>query len=763
MTIRITGMNSGLDTEAIIKELASARSVKVENIKKDQTKLSWKIDAWKNLNTKIYSFYSDVLSDMRFDYAYSKKTTKVSNPNAVSVVTSGNAVDGVQSMKIKKLAKSSYLTGGEIKGKAASFTGGKVGVTVGSLTGSELKLSNGDKASNETTLADLGIGTNDGEAMSLVLEHSNGTKITMAGFTGASTLEQVASSIDGYERVEAKFDETTGQFVIKTNNTGETFTISAVVLNEDKTNSNEVQASQKLVNTLGLAGMSQPGSPAAATTLANFGLAGNEWKLDVTVGGVKKELTFTAADTLEGVAAKLDGAGLKARFDAEEGRFVIGAKVAGQSFSISAAGGSEASASLLEKLGLQGAAAVQPAGTVNNGTTKLSELGIGTDGSEVKFKLKVAGKTEEVTLKGSQTLDDVAAMFKEKGLNAKFDEVTKRFFISAKESGEANGFEIEATDEDGANALRSMGLYYTPGNYYGSDGYVKKENEATMVKAQDAEIELNGATFKSSKNTFEINGLTITALQETKDDETVTLTTQRDTDGIYDMVKNFIKKYNELINEMDKLYNAKSASKYEPLTAEEKDALSDTEVEEWEKKIKEALLRRDTTLYSVSAAMKDAMVSTSIADTAKLNDGKNLYLTFFGIETLGYFKAKENEKNAYHISGDSDDSDVKNNDDKLKKAIASDPDTVVNFFKKLATNLYTALEDKMGRTDYSSAFTVYNDKQMESELKKYESKITTEQKKLNEYTDRWYKKFSQMEVAMGKMQSKQNSITGLFG
>ena len=43
MTIRITGMNSGLDTEAIISELASARSIKVQKIEKNQTKLSWKI------------------------------------------------------------------------------------------------------------------------------------------------------------------------------------------------------------------------------------------------------------------------------------------------------------------------------------------------------------------------------------------------------------------------------------------------------------------------------------------------------------------------------------------------------------------------------------------------------------------------------------------------------------------------------------------------------------------------------------------------
>ena len=69
----------------------------------------------------------------------------------------------------------------------------------------------------------------------------------------------------------------------------------------------------------------------------------------------------------------------------------------------------------------------------------------------------------------------------------------------------------------------------------------------------------------------------------------------------------------------------------------------------------------------------------------------------------------------------------------------------------------------MGRTDYSSAFTVYNDKQMDIELKQYDSKITTEQKKLNDYIDRWYAKFSQMEVALSKINSKESSISSLFG
>ena len=105
MAIRITGMYSGLDTESIITELASAQSTKKNSLVKAQTKLSWKQDAWKALNTKIYSLYSNTLSNMRFEGSYQKKATKVSNESAVSVITSNESVNGVQSMKITQLAK----------------------------------------------------------------------------------------------------------------------------------------------------------------------------------------------------------------------------------------------------------------------------------------------------------------------------------------------------------------------------------------------------------------------------------------------------------------------------------------------------------------------------------------------------------------------------------------------------------------------------------------------------------------------------------
>ena len=69
----------------------------------------------------------------------------------------------------------------------------------------------------------------------------------------------------------------------------------------------------------------------------------------------------------------------------------------------------------------------------------------------------------------------------------------------------------------------------------------------------------------------------------------------------------------------------------------------------------------------------------------------------------------------------------------------------------------------MSSTDYSSAFTVYNDKEMKKELSDYDSKISDAQDKLNDYLDKWYAKFSKMETAMAKMQSKTDALTNMLG
>ena len=139
-----------------------------------------------------------------------------------------------------------------------------------------------------------------------------------------------------------------------------------------------------------------------------------------------------------------------------------------------------------------------------------------------------------------------------------------------------------------------------------------------------------------------------------------------------------------------------------------------------------------------------------------------LYLSDFGINTLGYFNAKDNEKGAYHIDGDPDDTSTSGNGDKLKTAIANDPDKVVAFFTQLSKNLYGKLGDMMKKTEYSSSFTLYDDVAMKEEYDDYTSKIKTQEQKITDFEDRYYKKFSAMETALAKLQSKESAVSGLF-
>ena len=58
MAIRLSGIASGLDTDAMVQELVSAYSLKQESYEKQKTKLEWKQEVWKDLNKSIYSFYT---------------------------------------------------------------------------------------------------------------------------------------------------------------------------------------------------------------------------------------------------------------------------------------------------------------------------------------------------------------------------------------------------------------------------------------------------------------------------------------------------------------------------------------------------------------------------------------------------------------------------------------------------------------------------------------------------------------------------------
>lgn len=382
--------------------------------------------------------------------------------------------------------------------------------------------------------------------------------------------------------------------------------------------------------------------------------------------------------------------------------------------------------------------------------TKMSELGVTGDS---EFTVTVGGETQTIKLTEDTTISGVVSQLQNIGLNANFDENSHRLFVGAKEAGKDSDFTIANVS---GSALAKLGLG-TIKEYNKADaatGY--GEDVAVKVSGQDAAITLNGATFTSNTNTFNINGLTITCTAET--DEEITLTTQNDTEGIYNVVKNFIKEYNAVINELDKVYGADRAKDYEPLTDEEKEEMSETEIEKWEKKIKDSLLSGDSTVSEISTSLKQIMISGVEVG------GKQMYLSNFGISTLSYFSSADNEKGAYHIDGDKDDAATSGNSDKLSAMIASDPETVTKFFTGLTQKLYTKLGELSKSVEgYSSFNSFYADKKMKEDYNGYKSKIADLEEKLKDYEDQWYAKFAAMETAMAKLQKNTSALSSMLG
>lgn len=407
-------------------------------------------------------------------------------------------------------------------------------------------------------------------------------------------------------------------------------------------------------------------------------------------------------------------------------------------------------------------------------TDKLSEIDSNLTGKTISLTTGTGtdAKTTDIEITADMTINDLVAKFKDAGVNASFDTTNQRFFINSTGTGSAKNFTLTSDD---STALASLGL--DPNTTYTDINGSK--NSCVKIEGQDAEIVLNGATFVSDSNTFSINGLTINTLGVT--DEEISLVTSTDYDGIYNTIKDFLTEYNDLINEMDKLYNADSARKYDMLTNDEKDSMTDDEVEQWEDKIKSALLRKDNSLYNVmntlTTTMMDGYYENNLSDKQKKNmsaseisawykenGGKKHYLSDYGIGTLSYFEAQDNEHHAYHINGDADDEFTSTKEDKLKAAIAEDPEGTANFFATLCKTLYSKLDETMSEsTEYSSIYKVYNDKQLKKDYKDYTKKISDAEDELNDYEDRWYNKFSKMEVALSKLQSQTSSISSMLG
>lgn len=622
---------------------------------------------------------------MRFSTDYSKKITDVSNSSIVSVISSDDAMNATQTLKVEELATTGYMTGAEIS-----------------------KADGGD-VTKDTKLADLGI------AAGSKITVSVGGKTTDIQITEDTTMWGFVNQLKG-AGVEANFDEKNQRLHIAAPKSGAKNDFAITASNTDGTNA---------LNKLGILSYD-----------AN------------TIEAYKKYAEMDATQRQEAIDKDVESR-LQSYISQREN--LLKTKETQE----------KALAEAKEAFEKE-----YPGETIEDALANKADLKQNID------KLK-------------EELKDESSALTEDQKKAKQEELTKlEGKMSALENYENQQKALDATEKSISDVESYLNINDTdPDNVVitastkltgeVTTAWDNKINEAKDIVAkynsntltgsdvkrtvgQDAKIVLNGVTYTGDSNTFEVNGLTITALQ--KSSEEVTLTTRRDTEGVYNKIKSFLKEYNAIINEMDKLYNAESTKEYEPLTDEEKKELSESEIEKWEDKIKGSILRRDSNLSTISNAMKNIMLQGATVN------GKQMYLSDFGIETLGYFGAAENERNAYHINGDEDDLAVSSKTNDLKAAIAADPDAVIGFFSQLSQNLYSELSKQSSSVEGVRSFgNFYDDKRMEDDYNSYKTKIKQQEDKLTALEEKWYNKFAAMETALAKLQSNQSAVSSLLG
>ncbi|HBY71742.1 MAG TPA: hypothetical protein DEG06_05810 [Lachnospiraceae bacterium] len=709
MPVRMTGMISGMDTESLIKGMVDAQRLKNKRVEDKQTLLGWKQDRWKELNTKLYKLYTADLNKMRLKSSYMTKKVSSTNEDLVTVNSKVNAPVGSHELTIDALARSQYVTSGVIK------------VGTGD-TATEAKAS--------TKLTELGV-----DAGTLINLTSNGKTATLE-VTDKTTITDFVNFAKG-AGYSANFDETYGRLFIsaKSSGTKSAFQITA-------TTSTATAPKNELLNITGYSYLTAEDKKKVDAAIAT--LAATEVNEDKESEAAK--VAKVAIDTLKVFAEK-------------EAKRIIASNVDEEIRAEVAPGAQKAEEDRIKQLVLE--EYLEKNETTEDKLTdeqkaeitKLQDERIAASADRIKYAVKDAVDIAIAEEKAKEAPNRYT-LAEEANQMAISDAMDQAGTVAA--TYQANS---KTAQTDVSSVLKGIGLDALKADgsidvdKVGKDEMGNPIIVSTVVAAEDSKITYNGVEYSNSSNVININGLELT-LNGVSNGEKIHLNVSNNSQGVYDTVKKFISSYNDILKEMNDLYYADSAKGYNPLSDDEKAAMTDKQIEKWEDKIKDSILRRDSTLGSLLDAMKSVMQSSVEVD------GSNYSLSSFGIMTSKSYS----EKGLLHIYGNEDDPEFASMEDKLMKALEEDPDTVMEVMSQVSQKLYDTMHEKMKSIpNIRSAFTFYNDKEMANQHTEYAKKIAKLEKKVIEMENKYYKQFAAMESAMAKMQSQSNALAGMLG
>jgi len=370
-----------------------------------------------------------------------------------------------------------------------------------------------------------------------------------------------------------------------------------------------------------------------------------------------------------------------------------------------------------------------------------------TNGMDISFKIN--GKQVNIDPNTMSMNDVISAINSQTDVQAVYDEGTGKVLLSTKETGKNS--KIEITDD--------------------TQGFMSNVLKITNSSAtgDDASFELNGLLTTRPSNSFTINGVEI-KLNAKSTTSTTTITTSKDVDKIVNDIKDFINEYNDLIKLLNEKTKETRYRDFKPLTDDQRKELKESEITNWEAKAKSGLLAGDSILTKVLADMR-LSIASEVSSTGNIKQ-----IAAVGIET-GTYK----EVGKLYLK----------NEDKLRDALANDPDSVIalftsnpppttdangesvppahkalGIFQRLYNDVKTALDEmnkKAGTSSYSTSLsdTLNPESTIGKSIKALTDKMRTQNDNLKMLETRYYRQFTAMEVAMNKFNSQSASLFGM--
>lgn len=703
MPLRMTGMTSGLDTDSIVSALMEAQTTKKTKVENKKTKLEWTQNIWTGLNKKLYSFYTDSAGKMRFQSSYQTKKAASSDASILTATAQSSASSGSYTVKVNQLAAAQYVTSAKVSAKSTDASG--------KVTES--------KVTSDTKLSALGFDT-EGDT---TIEITAGEKTINLNVDETTTVRDFVNALKD-AGLNASFDEKQGRFFISAKESGADgkFTITSKTMTGE-----QVAAQNKLMDSVDYSNLS----------------SGDQDTVKKILSDLKN-----AQDTSAAADAEKSLQDISDRTAKEKATEYYNNKLTDDILS----------QYKYETDGTDGTGDAHKAGDIDYSKVKQAlqnadlDNNVYTDSDRLivlKQKIIEPAVTEKLASEEYTGKIDNAVT---SGLeDAGIEKQSERYStIRLAVNGYAQAMK-DGTEQSKESALKLLGMDDIDGSA------VKESADGTgmvVIEAADSIVQVNGATLTSSNTTLDVNGLSLNLVSAS--DREVKVTVSNDSTAVYDAIKDFVEQYNSALSEMNKYYYADSARGYDPLNDDQKEAMSDEEVEKWETKIKDSLLRRDSTLSGILETFRTSLTGI----TVKASDGKTYSLANLGITTGKDYK----EYGLLHIKGDEDDTDYADSENTLQSMINSDPDIVMEVMSGIVSNLYDSINKKISTTTtMKSALSFYNDKEMTKQMTQYKKDIKSWETKLSDMEDRYYKQFSAMETALSKLQSQQNSLASYLG